>query len=190
MRLPVVTACAVTAVIMVLLAAAVLPNDDAKTTPTPRSATELAAISAPPTATVLRRDIKLDLGPIVDAAPTELLTTVEPAATRTPRASEGSELVVNGDFEVADASWYVEQGAGIATGDAQHGSGYLAIDHANDFADQLVPIQAGRTYRVSLWTRAADSGGQIGIKYEDDRFNVVADGGIIQIEAGMAGGPS
>lgn len=190
--MPLITACVGAAAIVVVLAYAVLPADaDPKTsTPTPTgialATNGLGNETAPEptdTATAASRTVRdLTLDNIPTPTP-RVIRRPKPSPTAEPTRSvktvalADQELVANGEFEAFDSSWYLEQGAVVTTGDAHDGSSFLLIDTSGGYADQRVTVEVDVTYQVSIWAKVSDAGTeapQIGVRYEDGRYNAVA----------------
>jgi len=88
----------------------------------------------------------------------KIVEYVEPAVPGT---------VINGDFETGDLSgWAVHQSTAIST-DAHSGS-YAANIKGNGgwggMLNQDIPVEAGKTYKVSIWAKANANGANIQIQ--------------------------
>ena len=150
-----------------------VPPTETSVPPTP-APTET---EAPATETATETAIQLTVAPTeTPVAPTALPT--EPAAppTATPVILSQIERVKNGDFELADATWYLEQGASYTTGDAHGGDGRLQIDSTGGFASQRIFFIAGTTYQYSAWAKLTTDGAedaQIGITFLDENETAI-----------------
>jgi hypothetical protein len=190
---PVASACAVAAAIAVALAFAVIPADADPTLPPPPSsdqaiaANSVAFVAAPKiTATAtMQPDRKIQIGPSPTprqirrpllsptAAPTQ--TPIPPTATPDGPILSDVQLVANRGFE-SPGSWYLEQGASIATGNAHRGDGYLLLGSTGGYADQRFAVQPGVTYRVAMYVHVsapATTRARIGVRYEDGAYTAV-----------------
>jgi hypothetical protein len=146
--------------------AAVDPQPEGTSTPTPSPTTvrRQITIKVEPTSTprVIKRPKQ---SPTPKPSP-----TLEPTATSSPAPN----LVANGGFEAEGGGWYFEQGAQRAGGIAHEGERALLIDSAGGYADQRVPVEPGATYELTVWVRVATGGGgEIGLRFEDARFNSI-----------------
>ncbi|MEA2525465.1 MAG: hypothetical protein QOF73_2692 [Thermomicrobiales bacterium] len=103
--------------------------------------------------------------------------TAMPSATTTPVPAP-KNVVGNGGFNDGLAGWYVEGDIAVVDGIGRRGGSAIRIGVLGGYADLVIPVEPGQTYRLAAWGNVSVPGhaGLVGIGYRDaDGNRLMAD---------------